>query len=278
MVSIDLKSLVSKLNEPCRTALEGAAGLCMARTHYNVEAEHWLLKLLEIPDSDLLSILEKFEIDIGKLQQDLNKELDRIKSGNSRSPALSPTIVDLAKNAWILASVEYNHPVATSAHILTALMLDEGLRRSTEATSGELKKIPPESLRDLTGSIVGTTSESAQSSGIGETESDSTAPAGAPSKSPSLDKFTTNLTEAAKQGKIDPILGRDEEIRQIIDILIRRRQNNPILTGEAGVGKTAVVEGFALRIASGDVPDPLKGVTVRLTRSRLVTSRRQCER
>lgn len=263
MVSIDLKSLINKLNEPCRQALEGAAGLCMARAHYNVEAEHWLLKLLEIPDSDLMSILKKFEVDLGKLKQDLNKELDRIKSGNSRSPALSPTIVDLAKNAWILASVEYGHPVTTSAHILTALMLDENLRRSTEATSGELKKVLPESLRELTRATVGTTNESAQSAGIGDTNSNNASASGMPSKSPSLDKFTTNLTEDAKQGKIDPILGRDEEIRQIIDVLIRRRQNNPILTGEAGVGKTAVVEGFALRIASGDVPEPLKGVTVR---------------
>ena len=264
MVSIDLKSLVNKLNEPCRQALEGAAGLCMARTHYNVEAEHWLLKLLEIPDSDLLSILEKFEVDLGKLNQDLNKELERIKSGNSRSPALSPTIVDIAKSAWVLASVEYGHPIATSAHILAALMLDEGLRRSTGVTSGELKKIPPESLRELVRATVGSTSESATSAGVGDTTSSGgTAPTGAPSKSPSLDKFTTNLTEAALQGKIDPILGRDEEIRQIIDILIRRRQNNPILTGEAGVGKTAVAEGFALRIASGDVPEPLRGVAVR---------------
>ena len=264
MVSIDLKSLVNKLNEPCRQALEGAAGLCMARTHYNVEIEHWLLKLLEIPDSDILSILEKFEVDLGKLGQDLNKELDRIKSGNSRSPALSPTIVDIAKSAWILASVEYGHPIATSGHILAALMLDESLRRSTNVTSGELKKIPPESLRELIRATVGSTAESEQSAGVGDTTSSGgAAPTGAPSKSPSLDKFTTNLTEAALQGKIDPILGRDEEIRQIIDILIRRRQNNPILTGEAGVGKTAVVEGFALRIASGDVPEPLRGVAVR---------------
>ncbi len=263
MVSIDLKSLVNKLNEPCRQSLEKAAGLCMARAHYNVEVEHWLLKLLEIPNSDITAILEKFEIDVGKLTQDLNKELDRIKSGNTRSPALSPTIVDLAKSAWILASVEYGHPVATTAHILTALMLDENIRRSTEATSGELKKIPPESLRELTRSTVGSTEESAFSSSQSNDASATPAAPGAPSQTPSLDKFTTNLTESAKKGEIDPILGRDEEIRQIIDILIRRRQNNPILTGEAGVGKTAVVEGFALRIASGDVPEPLKGVTVR---------------
>lgn len=262
MITIDLKSLVNKLNEPSRYALEAAAGLCLSRTHYNIEIEHWLLKLLEIPDSDLLAVLNKYKINFGKLNQELNRELDRIKSGNTRAPALSPALVDLSKNAWILASVEYGHPVATSAHIFAALMLDDNLRRQTEVTSGELKNIAPESLRDVTRSLVGTTSESASSAGLGDVSITNSVTSGAPSKTPSLDKFTVNLTAAAKLGKIDPVLGRDDEIRQIIDILIRRRQNNPILTGEAGVGKTAVVEGFALRIATGDVPDPLKGVTI----------------
>jgi type VI secretion system protein VasG len=266
MISIDLKSLVGKLNGSCRTALEGAAGLCIARTHYNVEIEHWLLKLLEVPDSDLRAVLDKFEVDVGRLVQSLNRELDAIKSGNSRSPALSPAIVDLAKNAWMLASIEYGHAEATSGHVFAALMLDENLRRSAEITaSRELRQIPPESLRDVTRAIVGSTAESATS-----TDTDTaigSAPSGGatagPSKSPALDKYTVNLTDAARNGRIDPILGRDDEIRQIIDILIRRRQNNPILTGEAGVGKTAVAEGFALRIASGDVPAPLRNVVIR---------------
>jgi type VI secretion system protein VasG len=263
MISIDLKSLVGKLNEPVRQALEGAAGLCLARTHYNVEVEHWLLKLIEINDSDILALLTKYEVNLGKLSRDLNQELERIKSGNTRAPALSPAIVDLAKNAWMLASVEYGHHQATSGHLLTALLLDEGMRRSIEGTSSELKKIQPESIRVFARSIIGTTGESTLQRQGDTSSSDDGQPMAGPSKTPALDKFTVNLTQSAKDGKIDAVLGRDEEIRQIIDILTRRRQNNPILTGEAGVGKTAVVEGFALRIATGDVPDPLKGVTVR---------------
>lgn len=262
MISIDLKSLVVKLNEPTRNALEGAAGLCLSRTHYNVEIEHWLLKLLEIPDSDIQALLTRYEINIGNLVRHLNRELDAIKGGNTRAPALSPTIVDLAKNAWILASVEYGYPKITSAHILAALLLDDGLRRATEITNGELKKIAPESLRELTRAIVGTTTES-KSASVQDNGTNSADVNTMPSATPALDKFTVNLTDAAKKGKIDAVLGRDEEVRQIVDILIRRRQNNPILTGEAGVGKTAVVEGFALRIASGDVPDQLKNVTIR---------------
>lgn len=262
MVTIDLKSLVGRLNETSRNALEGAAGICLARTHYNVEIEHWLLKLLEIRDSDIVTILEKFDVDLGRLVQDLNHELDRIKGGNTRAPALSPTIVDISKNAWMLASVEYGQPIATSAHILTALLLDDTLRQTTVAMSAELKKIKPESLREVTRVIVGTTAESVNNN-MGDISSNGLQASATPSNTPSLDKFTINLTDDAKNGKIDPILGRDEEIRQIIDILIRRRQNNPILTGEAGVGKTAVIEGFALRIASGDVPDALKNVSIR---------------
>ena len=211
MITIDLKSLVGKLNETCRAALEGAAGLCLARTHYNVEIEHWILKLLEVADSDITALVEKFDLDPGKLTADLNRELDKIKSGNTRAPALSPNVVDLAKNAWMLASVEFNHPQATSAHVLAALLLDDSLRRSSEITQQELKKIAPESLRAVLPSIIGSTTESV-SAGVGDTSSSEEALAASPTNTPSLDKFTINLTKDAKNGKIDPVLGRDEEV------------------------------------------------------------------
>ncbi|MGD8569030.1 MAG: type VI secretion system ATPase TssH [Gammaproteobacteria bacterium] len=263
MINVNLKSLVEKLNDFTRNALEGAAGICLSRGQYNVEIEHWLLKILEQGDSDLLAIFDKYQVDAGKVMAGLNKTIDRFKSGNTRAPSLSPAVVDLAKNAWVLCSVEYNHPQTTSAHLLTAAMLDDVFRRQMMDVSIEFKKINPESLRELTAGIVGTTGESATVQQGSSPSSGESGQPQQPSKSPSLDKYTINLTERARLGEIDPVLGRDQEVRQIIDILTRRRQNNPILTGEAGVGKTAVVEGFALRIAADDVPEPLKNVVVR---------------
>ena len=265
MITLNLKSLIEKMNPTVRNSLEGAAGLCMSRTQYNVEIEHWILKILDESDTDLMAILEKYDVDFSRLTGDLDKTLNKLKSGNSRPPALSPDVVDAAKNAWMLASVEYHHPVTTTAHVLLALLLDEHHRRQLVEASKEFEKIPGESLRVTVNAIVGSTTESASMFSSAESSGGSAGPAaaGAPSKTPALDQFTVNLTERAKNGEIDPVLGRDPEIRQIVDILLRRRQNNPILTGEAGGGKTAVVEGFAVRIANDDVPPPLQGVIVR---------------
>src|SRR5690606_4962911 len=127
MAAVDLKSLVGKLNDPCRRSLEAAAGLTLSRGHYNVEIEHWLLKLLEAPDSDVAAILRHYEIDSSRLAADLTRVLDRLKTGNTRAPALSPHLVSLAREAWILASLEYGAARVRSGHLLCALLADESL-------------------------------------------------------------------------------------------------------------------------------------------------------
>jgi len=274
MVSVNLKSLIGKLNETCRRALEGAAGLCLSRTNYNVEIEHWLVKLLEIPNTDLAALLRQYEVDTSRLIRAVTGAIDRLPTGNARPPALAPQIVDLIRAAWLIASVEYGSPVVRSGHLLCALLADDMLARAAREASSDFQRIPAEALRRDLPVLVAKTDEAGQAAAAeaaAGTATGSAAGSAAPSpgkpsgltKTPALDQYTIDLTARARQGGIDPVLGRDPEIRQIIDILTRRRQNNPILTGEAGVGKTAVVEGFALRIAAGDVPPALQNVTLR---------------
>ena len=247
MAAIDLKQLVGRLNDPCRRALEAAAGLTLSRTHYNVEIEHWLVTLADRADSDIAAILRHYEIDQGRFVTDLNRALEQMKTGNSRAPSLAPDIVELAKQAWLLASLEQGATRIRSGHLLWALLADETLARRAREASGQLLKI------NAGCAEAGLRGDHRQQRGGGGGRGGSRIGRGgrgdgapmAPRGSGALDQFTTDLTAQAQAGKIDPILGRDTEIRQIIDILTRRRQNNPILTGEAGVGKTAVVEGFA---------------------------------
>jgi type VI secretion system protein VasG len=261
-MATNLRAVIGKLNPTSRNALEGAAGLCLSRTHYDVEVEHFLMKLLDSSGADFALIARHFGIDKSRLAAELTRSLDKLKSGNARTPAISPSVLRMLKEAWIAGSLEYNSESVRTGHCILALTGVEELSRIVSDASKEFQKINAEGLRKDFASIVAQSEE--------ETEVAPTAAAGAAGeqkakaggKTPSLDQYTVNLTENARKGKIDPVLGRDFEIRQVIDILTRRRQNNPILVGEAGVGKTAVVEGFALRVASGDVPTPLKNVAI----------------
>ncbi|MBM4077559.1 MAG: type VI secretion system ATPase TssH, partial [Planctomycetes bacterium] len=254
--------MVSKLNDTCRRALEGAAGLCLSRTNYTVEVEHWLQKLIEVGDSDIPRILKHYEVDVSRLDAALTKAIDGFKTGNGRAPALSPLLVDLVRDAWIYASVEYGEPTVRSGHLLLAALTNSKISQSFLTSVRDLGKLSTESLAKELKDVTAGTSEDAP---ISRPASTPGAPELRPGggKTPSLDQYTVDLTERARSGAIDSVSGRDSEIRQLIDILMRRRQNNPILTGEAGVGKTAVVEGFAQRIAAKDVPPPLQNVTVR---------------
>jgi type VI secretion system protein VasG len=261
---MNLKALIGKLNDTTRGTLEAAAGLCLARTHYDIEVEHYLMKLLDSSNSDAAPIFKHFEVDTSRFTGELARALDRLKTGNARTPALSPTLIKMMTEAWTIGSLDYGAGQIRSGFTILALATNDELVRLMRDVSREFQKIQAEALRKDFMSIVASSSEEtlaavAAAAGPG-------VPSGGPragGKTPNLDLYTVNLTEKAKTGKLDPVLGRDSEIRQVVDILMRRRQNNPILTGEAGVGKTAVVEGFAARVAQGDVPPPLRNVTVR---------------
>jgi type VI secretion system protein VasG len=269
-MSVNLKSLIAKLNDTMRGAVQNAAGLCLSRTHYDVEIEHFLTKLLDSTGDDLACILRYFEIDRTRLSGELARSLDKLKSGNARNPALSPSLVKMLTEAWTVATIDFNSAQIRSGYAILALITNEDLLRIVRDFSKELLKINADALKKDFEKITSASTEDAKDLAEGTSAAGAGAgggaPAGAPGlggKTPNLDQYTVNLTENAKKGKIDPVLARDFEIRQVVDILTRRRQNNPILVGEAGVGKTAVVEGFAMRVAQGDVPDVLKKVSIR---------------
>ncbi|REE21361.1 type VI secretion system protein VasG [Paraburkholderia sp. BL27I4N3] len=267
-MSTSLNTLIAKLNPTCRQAALLAANNCLARGHYEVDLEHLLLALLDEPASDIALVLRASRIDAHALRADLERELQRLKTGNTRTPVFSKHLIELLEQAWLIASLDSQIGRIRSGHLLLALLSAPDLAQFAERMSPLLRDVRVADLKhkfdELTaGSREVERSNETQSAGdnAGDPVATATAP-GTPSKTPALDTYTSNLTQRAREGKIDPVIGREGEIRQTIDILMRRRQNNPIMTGEAGVGKTAVVEGLALRIAADDVPAPLKGVAL----------------
>ncbi len=262
-MSLELKSLIAKLNPNCRKAFEQAAELCVAQKNYNVEIEHLVLKLLDLTESDVPAILRHYDVPVPRLKGELTRAIEKFKRGNQRTPSMSPYILTLLREAWLVSSLQFEHRLIRSGAMLLALVDHDVLRGNVVEMFPALLKIRRESLRENLPELIKGSNESqtpALNTSGDETQSSPTIA----SPTPSLDQYTVDLTEDARAGKIDPIEGRDTEINQIIDILTRRRQNNPILTGEAGVGKTAVVEGFALWIAKNEVPPSLQSVSLRM--------------
>jgi len=258
MVTKDLKKLLQKLDDHTTRALEAAAGFCISRSHYEITVEHLLLKLLEDGGGDVPRIIDHFEVDSSRLWQTLLQQLESQRSGNTGRPSFSPKMLQLVEEAWVIASVHHGHPQIRSGHLLEALLQNETYR--LDELTDVLAPIRSDELREHFIDIVGGSAEDKTPIRAGGPP---TSGAPRPGGETALDLYTLNVTGQARDGKIDPVFARDKEIRQIIDILSRRRKNNPILVGEAGVGKSAVVEGLALRVAEGDVPDSLKEIEIR---------------
>ncbi|MFA5985457.1 MAG: type VI secretion system ATPase TssH [Methylococcaceae bacterium] len=268
-MSTSLKTLISKLNDTSRAAATRAATLCVEQGHYEVDIEHFFMSLLERPKSDFTLIVRRSDINTERLEIDLRSKINSFKTGNARTPVFSPYLPKLFEHAWLIASLD--NPIGKlqqirSGHLLLALLTEPDLSQLAYRGSKLFADIKLDELKHNLAKITLGSEETETFAAInGEEHADPVADlAATPAKSttPALDQYTANLTQRAREGKVDPVIGRETEIRLAIDILIRRRQNNPILTGEAGVGKTAVVEGLALRIAQHDVPEILQGVEI----------------
>ncbi|NMQ17793.1 type VI secretion system ATPase TssH [Candidatus Competibacter phosphatis] len=272
MAEISRVTAFGKLNSLGYKAIESATVFCKLRGNPYVELVHWLHQILQLQDSDLHRIIQHFSLNPSRLAKDFTEALDRLPRGSTSISDLSSHVDAAVENGWVCATLMFKDSQVRTGYLLVGMLRTPDLRNVLLAISREFDKIKLDELGDRFNDIVAASPETGLRASDGSQVGGGAAPgeaseAVAPAqmgKQEALQRFSVDLTERARKGELDPIVGRDEEIRQIVDILMRRRQNNPILTGEAGVGKTAVVEGFAQRIASGDVPPPLKDVTLRV--------------
>jgi type VI secretion system protein VasG len=266
MTEISRATLFGKLNPIGYRAIEGATVFCKLRGNPYVELVHWLHQILNAQDSDLHRLVKHYEIDASRLAADMTAALDRLPRGATSISDFAPVIEEAVERAWVFGTLMFGVSQIRTGHLLLGMLKTPTLRNALFATSRQWEKIKPDTLSDEFASVLANSPEAAMPSTDGAAAPGEASQAIAPAqmgKQEALQKFSVDLTQRARDGQIDPVTGRDAEIRQVVDVLMRRRQNNPILTGEAGVGKTAVVEGFALRIAEGDVPPQLKDVTLR---------------
>ena len=270
MSEISRAALFGKLNSLGYKAIESATVFCKLRGNPHVEMAHWLFQILQSQDSDFHRIVRHYEVDPARLAADLTRSLDALPRGATSISDFSPHIDEAVERGWVYGTLLYKEGAVRTGHLLVGMLKTNSLRNMLYAISPEFKKLKSEALAEDLSRITSKSPEENLAAKDGSQVGGGAVPgeasgAMAPAqmgKQEALKKFAVDLTARAREGKIDPVLGRDEEIRQIVDILMRRRQNNPILTGEAGVGKTAVVEGFAARIVRGDIPPQLKDVSV----------------